>query len=255
MSVATAVWYVGAEGDIMDVGDEILVPSSRIGLSDAPFALVMRKVQGLEHRSVVVDGPAGETVKVATRFVWDAFSVLVVRFGDFQTESSLLDPMTDAIEKYLSLLVEPDHLDVVRLRTSSEFENRASFLGGKLTHIVLIGHSDGEGFALTDGTALRGEELVSAFGGGPPMTILSLACRSGRANLGKEIAGTDRCKEYLAPYQDIHGGVAISACIRYFAELLVIGADTAVAARRGLGGLPSGLHFRRFVGADKWDPL
>lgn len=232
------------------VGDTVLVPAQALGLSDPPFALVEREVKQVTGRSVRVDTQGGASVLVGTQRVHEDFGVLLLCLGDFDTEPSLLDPMMASLHAYTSLLVPGDRVQSVKVRTVQEFTNRAKHLGGMATHVIVVGHCDGESFLMAEGVPLTGEAFVESFDE-PKKTILSLACSSGRTAIGRSVARGSACREYVAPHQEVHGAAAVQYCTAYLTALLLDGRSPGRALSLGLGAIPRATHFRRFT-ADGW---
>ncbi len=100
------------------VGDQVLVPSVALGLVDEGPALREREVRALAGRSVVVDTQQGATTKVGVARVHQDFGLALLRVGDLETETALLNPLADSLEQYFKLLLPDDRLGVANTDSS-----------------------------------------------------------------------------------------------------------------------------------------
>lgn len=222
-------------------GDVVSVPAARLGI-DAPFAMVDRKVLATEGRSVRLDqGPDG--VKVASRLVVEPVQLRLIRLGDIASEDSLLDPVTKGLHHYFRLLLPEYAYRTWWVRTLPEL--RAYLADDPTpTHVVLVGHCDKSTGRLT----LTGEqatpiEFLGAFAASPK-TFLSLACSSGQKSFAGPFSEGEACGSLVAPFQAIHGAVAVEAGVLTFNNLFLRGESLLDAVRHVNDSLPSGMHLR-----------
>ena len=232
-------------------GDTVYVPASCLPNPNQPFALVKRKVERLEGRSVVVQ-QNGEDVKIASARTHDRrLGFLVVKVGDLSTEDTLLNPLARSVLEFLRLLLPDDHVRRLDVRTTDELEAFWRSGHGAYSHVVLIGHADGSTFGFVNGVR-SGAELSSLFGSSSgravkPKQFMSLACSTGRAAFAKPFSSHAACGQFVGPYEDVHGATASHFCQSYFAGALLQGRASKTAFNKA-AELTMGSHFRLWRG-------
>lgn len=234
----------------------MLVPAARLSKVGAgeTHALVQRKVHQNIGRSIRVDSADGDTEIVASSQVHHEIQVALVALGDFKSETALIDPVRKSLDPFFSLLLPEDRYDVWRVRTKLELEERLSTYGKPVTHLVLVGHSDGDVLYLAGEQSLSGEELsalLAKVADNTPKMVLSLACKTGRAEFAKPLSQGEYCIGVLAPFNDIHGAEAALLGSTYFSELLLRGSQSATARKRARQALPSPARLSWWVDGTK----
>lgn len=227
-------------------GDVVLVPAVALGLADDGPALRERTVLAVEERSVRVDGAAGQTVKIGVARVHKDFGLGLLRVGDIESELGLLDPLASSLEQYFRLLLPDDRMWIWRLRTVAELKLYWSANHGALTHVVLVGHGSKTSLKFVDGWVLGSNlaaELTQAAPGGSAKAFISLACNTGYAGFGKSFSEAGCCAWLAAPFQAVHGAVALQYAETYFSSLLLAGSKPGRARRRAQAALPGRNHF------------
>ena len=225
-----------------DEGETVSVPSVHLGYKRHDFAMLDRPVRALEDRSVWLDGKSGP-VKVSTKLVSPQIALRLVRFGDIATETHLLDPITKALDHHFKLLLPPGAHRTWWVRSLDEL---AAFfaLDNTATHVVLVGHSEkGTGALALAGGSLPAADLASAFGSSARL-YLSLVCYSGRKDFARHFTGAMDQRRFVAPFQFLHGAVAVEAATLLFNNLLLRGESTKVAVRHVNESLPAGVDLR-----------
>ncbi|HTN99792.1 MAG TPA: hypothetical protein VL068_03860 [Microthrixaceae bacterium] len=218
------------------------VPSVHLGYKQHDFAMLDRPVLGLEGRSVWLDGQSGP-VKVSTKLVSPQIALRLVRFGDIATEPNLLDPITKALDHHFKLLLPPGAHRTWWVRS---LDALAAFLAqdSTATHVVLVGHSPkGTGTLALPGRLLPAADLASAFGPSARL-YLSLVCYSGRKDFAGHFTGANDRRQFVAPFQFLHGAVAVEAATLLFNNLLLRGDSPKVAVRHVNDSLPAGVDLR-----------
>lgn len=89
------------------VGDSIFVPVSQVEdqcpkLSSYPFACFNTTVKAIEGKSVICEFQ-GCTFKVGKGVCHKNIGILILNIGDFETELTLLDPLTKSVLQYCRL--------------------------------------------------------------------------------------------------------------------------------------------------------
>lgn len=231
------------------IDDTILVPSTALDWPDAPLAMVERRVLAQQDRKVKVDGkPGGSERWVASRRAHKDVHVLVLRLGDIDSESSLLDPIADSLHQHLRLLLTDSRVDVWRIRTVAELKHWWSKHHAILTHVVLVCHGRADALKVVgDAPWISGAELGALLDQwspeSQPKEVISVGCMNGRAGFAKALSKADCVKRVVGPYQTVHGSVALSYCHQYFGSLLLDGVTTKNARNKAARSLPGGSHF------------
>lgn len=191
------------------VGDEVWVPSQKLG-GDQPFALQRRRVEGQEARSVRVDGPGGEAVRISSRLVHRAtLKFLVLKVGDLTTETSLLDPLAKSILQYLRMLVPDEVIESLTVRTGEELAAYMNVHGPAISHVILVAHGTPDSLVTLPGTRLRADDFLTAMGTGDvDRCLISLACKTGRQAFAGVVSDADGWHEVVAPLAEVHGAAA-----------------------------------------------
>jgi hypothetical protein len=234
------------------VGDQVLVPASRLANPDTqPYALMPRVVLGRDDRSIRVDDGAGGTVHVASRLAHPAsLGFLVLRVGDFASEHTLLDPLARSIVDFLRLLVPDSDLRAVSLRTVSELEEHWRVHHGGTSHVIIIGHGSESSLAFVGDGPVAGGVLAGRLQGVAPdasaKTFVSMACLTGRAAFARPFSSSPICRDLIAPFQSVHGAAASQFCQRLLGEHLLDGREMPYAYARAAKGLAGSKRFRRW---------
>jgi hypothetical protein len=234
------------------VGESVLVPAAHLPSPDAqPFALMPRTVLAQNQRSIRVDDGTGGTVEVASRLVHAArLGFLVLRIGDLSTETTLLDPLSRSVLQFLRLLVPDQDVRSVSLRTLPELDAHWTSYHAATSHVILVGHGSETSIAFVDAGPVTGETLATRLEqiapGALAKTFVSLACLTGRAGFAKPFSENSICRDFIGPFQSVHGAAASQFCQRLFAEHLLEGVEIPFAHARAAKGLKGGRRFRRW---------
>jgi len=232
----------------LQVGETVYVSRARLGLgANAPSAFLQAEVMDLQDRSVRVKLPDGTwSDGVATSAVHRNIGVLILRIGDFATETTLLDPLAKSVLQYFRLLLSDDMVCLCRCRSMEELKHFWQQLHGAYSHVVIIGH--GKQSAIQFGvngwlTAQSIIEILESSNPGPK-SFLSLCCKTGYAAFAKPFSQSSICDSLIAPFHSVHGAVASQFCQTYFAHHLLSGDTVRVAFTHSRTAIPGGTHFR-----------
>lgn len=230
-----------------DVGDRVSVPSARLGV-DAPYAMLDREVRAVERRSILLDTLGGHEAWVASAHATKQVGVRLVRLGDIDTEETLLDPIAKGLNHYFRLLLPESARRTWWVRSLAELDAFVERDASQATHVVLIAHCRRtDGHFLLANEEVSPSDLVAAFDAASPKLFLSLACSSGQMPFGRPFSNGAACRVLLAPFQAIHGAVAIETCALLFNNLMLKGRRTADAVKEVNASLPQGVHLRRWT--------
>lgn len=223
-------------------GDYVWVPSAQ--LHDDRFALVRRPIVRLLDRSVVVDGPDGEEVKIATRRVHRHLSFLVLKIGDYHTEPTLLDPLAKSALQYLRLLMPDDQARVVQVRTEDEIAFVMEQDGAQYSHVVVIGHGAKDRI-IALGNGIPGARFGELLAHGDPKVVISLACSTGQKPFAEPLSKSASCREFVAPFREAHGAAA-SLFLQTLLHLHLLRGKEFPAAFRIANAVLDGTNFQHW---------
>ncbi|MGZ4391280.1 MAG: hypothetical protein ACXVRK_04005 [Gaiellaceae bacterium] len=174
--------------------------------------------------------------------------LLVIRIGDLQSESGVLDPLAESIWEFFRLLLPDDQIHLLRLRTVREFSEFWTTRHGAYSHIVIVGHGTSDYLPFLDANKgkLSGEALAAilACDGLKPKQVLSLACATGRATFAKPLSKNGCCTSLVAPYQPVHAAAASHFCQTYFTKLLLEGRTVKTSFDAAAAAVVGQSHFR-----------
>lgn len=225
-------------------GDRVYVPSTRVGLTNATSALKEVEVVSVQDRSVTVNLANGATATIGSKLVHRNVALLIVRIGDFATESSLLNPLAKSLLQFCRILLPDDQVRLEQLRTQEEFcliWNRDHRL---YSHVVLIAHGDGD--TMTFGSEqLTPKDLADCFAGtnSQAKSFISLCCHSGKASFAKPFSQETPCHTFIAPFRECHGATASQFCQTLLAHHFLEGM-TLRSAFKNSQNAPGGTSFR-----------
>jgi hypothetical protein len=209
-----------------------------------------RTVLAVEDRSVVVDDRDAGTVKVSTRLTHGrGLGFLVLRIGDLQTESTLLDPLAKTVLQYLRLLIPDSEVHMLEVRTEDEVRAYMGVNGGAISHVILIGHGTADSL-LGVGKHLSGQDVASMIDVGQPKVVISLACSTGKTAFARSLSEHKSCRELVAPFREAHGAAASLFVQTLLHKHLLMGHEFGTAFRLANESL-EGTHFRHWRGGEQ----
>jgi hypothetical protein len=118
-------------------GTRVYVPTAMLpNTSDYTHALIRVSVERNTARSIVVTPPGGSATKIASSRAHPAnLGLLVIRVGDLQSESGVLDPLAHSVLEFFRLLLADDQIELLSLRTLQELK---VFWARRRCHDVVI---------------------------------------------------------------------------------------------------------------------
>ena len=201
-------------------------------------------------RSVVVDLVCnGQTATVPTSAVHRNVGVCVYAIGDITSERLLIDPLKESVVNFCRLIVPAGCLKERSVRSLEELKTCwANYDHAECTHIVLIGHADENGIKFAVDGQVKPEDLGCAFAteNSIATTIVSLCCKTGRADFAKPFANASNIDCFIAPFQSVHGAIASQFFQTYLGQHFLNGKTTKVAFKNAQSDIPTGINFRRW---------
>lgn len=258
MPITTLPPAIVAGGDFMatniNVGDHIYVCRNRLeAVNDQTQAFYNTQVvesQGRKRRVQLPDGTNSELV--STKFMHHRVGVAILAFGDFHSESTLLDPLAKTVLQYCRLLFGDDSfVRFLKIRTDAELDLVCSSQQlAVYEHIIILGHGSKEA-ALCGATGdIPVTRLVEIFEqhNPAPWEFAFLCCYLGRNAFARPFSFSPMCKSLVAPFSNVHGGVSAQFVQTYLIKLLLEGESTADAHRHASASTPPGSKFRLWRG-------
>jgi hypothetical protein len=229
-------------------GERVFVPTTLLPNSAAyGTGLVVRKVLTTQYRSATLDlGHNAASPPIATSKLHRNLGILIVRVGDLETESVLLDPLAKSLLHFSRLFIDDSFVHLLSVRSVAELEAWLPLNAARFSHVVLVGHCDTHGLKFGVGGFAKPAQMANLCGVQPNhrLTFISLACQSGRANFAKAFSGLPYCQAFIAPFHVVHGVIAAQYCQSFFAHLLLLGETVAVAHRHAQESTPGSTSFR-----------
>lgn len=227
------------------IGEEVWVPAAFL-TGNQPYSLIRRIVLGQNERSVIVDDRDGATCKVSSsRVHHQTLGFLLLRIGDLQTETTLLDPLAKSALQYLRLLVPDDVVYTLHARTTAEIRQYLAVQGASVSHLIIVGHGTSTSLKTIDGD-LSGEDAGALLNGvGSPKTVISLACKTGQVGFAREVSRAVGCREFVAPFKDLHPAPA-SVFLQCLLHSHLVRAHGFATAVRAADTAADGTRFRHW---------
>lgn len=234
----------------VNVGDHVYVCRSRLdAVNDQTQAFYRTEVVAREGRKRRVRLPDGTNSElVSTKFMHHRVGVAIIAFGDFHSESTLLDPLAKTVLQYCRLLFGDDSfVRFLKLRTDAELNLVCQTQQlSAYEHIVFLGHGSADA-ALCGATGdIPVARLVEIFEqhNPTPWDFAFLCCYLGRNAFARPFSTSPMCKSMVAPFNAVHGGVSAQFVQTYLIKLLLEGESTADAHRHASESTPPGSKFR-----------
>ena len=237
----------------LKVGDRIYVPRARLGLSvDAPSAFVQTTVRAVEDRSVVVDLPGSnppQSKSIASSAARSNIGVLIVRIGDFDTETTLLDPLAKSLLQFCRLLVTDEAALLREVRSRDELKRFWQQDHGAYSHLILVGHGRRDGIRFGHDDWISAGELATLLEepDAKEKIVISLCCENGYAAFGQALSRGNASQAVFGPFDSIHGAVASQFCQTFLTYHLLQGETLKVASRHARAAVPGASSFRLWV--------
>lgn len=230
------------------VGDRVFVPSSKIpGLDDLASVFWESTVAEVANKKIKVDLRHGETSDwIGTSLCHKNIGVLILTFGDLQSEATLLDPLAKSVLQYCRLLVQDDYLRAYKIRSTKELKKIWSVEQLNYSHVIFIGHGSQQGYMFANNGWVSPEIIEKALKvrGAPRKVFISLCCQTGYADVGKPLSKMAISSHFIAPFHSVHGAVASQFAQTFLAHHLLDGKTTHVAFRHARESTPNGTSFR-----------
>ncbi len=234
----------------INIGDTVYVCRSRLeAVNDQTKAFYRSQVVSQEGRKRSVRLPDGEESDfVSTKFMHHRVGVAIIAFGDFDSESTLLDPLAKTVLQYCRLLFGDDsYVRFMKIRTEAELNFVClQHMLDPYEHIVVLGHGTREAELCSAIGDISVDRLVQIFeqNNPAPWDFAFLCCYLGRNSFSRPFSASAICKSLVAPFTAVHGGVSAQFVQTYLIKLLLEGESTVDAHRHASASTPTGSKFR-----------
>lgn len=230
------------------VGDRVYVPCMLVPeLKGQDTALYKTKVSSIVGNSATLELPGGAiSAAIGVSRLHSDVGILIISIGDFVSESALLDPLSKSVLQFCRLLVPDDQVASVKVRSVAELKVYWAKNHRAYTHIVLVGHGDktGLGFGVNGNVDLPALDDIFKDRGAKPKSFISLCCKTGYADFGKDFSQFTICKSLAAPFHSVHGATASQFCQTMLTWMLLEGRTTKVAFKSARDSVPGAVSFR-----------
>lgn len=223
-----------------NVGDCVHVPASKYPeLSDYRYAFYKAKVESVNDRTITFCRDR-ETLICPISKVHSNLGILIVSIGDFDSESTLIDPLSKSILHFVRLLLDDDSLKFLKIRTVDELRSFWENNHSSFSHIILIGHGNPDGISFIDNRILNAKDLAKLLekpcnNNTEQKIIISLCCKTGSFTFSKELSKSSVCGWLLASKDNIHGANASQFCQTFLTNHLLNGQTSKVAFKKSRG--------------------
>ena len=236
----------------INVGDQIYVPSTLVeGKENHPYALLESRVIAKRNRTVDIDGIDANAVSVPTSKVHKEVGFLVISIGDFDTELTLINPLSKSILHFFRLMVSDDQLVYCQIRTLDELKEVWIKYSPSHANVIFIGHGrrDAIKFFPSWVNSLKFLETLNQANTSVTSTItrknfVFLCCNTGYKDFSKSFSESELCSVVISPFHSVHGAIASQFCQTLFTHHLIDGRSLKVAFKLAKKSVPSSVSFR-----------
>lgn len=234
----------------LQVNERVFVPLSMLdNPPDRPSAFLETTVTNVVGRSVDVAVGAGVQRVSASRCQRN-IGLLVFNFGDLESESSLLDPLSKSVTQFCRLLAHDSYVRSFKARSLAELTAIWQREHAVHSHVIFVGHGNGTGMKLGVDGWCNAEQFGDALDvpGVGQKLFVSLACEAGRADFGQVFSELNVCAAFLGAFHSVHGAIASHFVQSFLAFHLLQGETTKVAFRHARQNVPGSTSFRLWRG-------
>lgn len=239
----------------LSVGDTVYVASSLLNPPPQQafeFAMASGRVVACKNQNkkggnqveIEYNSVAGPKTSppISVSKVHKHLGILVVRIGDFKTESLLLDPLAKSIRDFCRLLI--DQVQLLEVRSLEELKDWCGHNGNirLYSHVILVGHGSKANIefasghrAKTSSTAKPIPKTASEIGKALHISksvkkvVVSLACETGHSAFAKDFSKSTSCLFFIGPETAGSGAIGSLLCQHFLVMNIVNGETPGVA--------------------------
>lgn len=231
----------------LQVNERVFVPTSLLEKDvQSPSAFYETRVLELEDRSAKVDVGGGDTEWVAVTKCQRNIGIVIIAIGDFETEATLIDPLSKSILQFCRLLFSDDYVRFHKVRSVSELKYIWLTGHAAYSHVVMIGHGNGASLKFAVDSWVSAHDLDDALNveNVDPKSFVNLSCQLGKADYGKPFSNFAACGSFIAPFHSVHGAIASQFVQSFLIYNFIHGESVKVAFRHARQGVAGAASFR-----------
>lgn len=233
----------------LKVGDTVFVPCSKFDeTKDYPTAFYETRVVAVDKKSIKVNLPnASISDSFGMSLAHQNLGLIIISIGDFETEETLINPLSKSVLQYGRLLLPDDIVRHVRVRSVAELKTIWNQNHAVYSHVVFIGHGSPDGIKFGVDGWVSAEKInteVIRIWGGSKKTIISLCCKTGYKSFGGTVSSYPQCSFFIGPFHSVHGAVASQFCQTFLAHHLLEGKTVVVAFKKARESVAGSASFR-----------
>jgi hypothetical protein len=231
----------------LEVGETVFVPRSILEKDlSSPSAFYQTCVLALEAKSALVDVGGGDTELVATSKCQRNIGIGIIAVGDFDSEASLIDPLSKSLLQFCRLLCSDDYVALRKVRSVAELKGLWNLVHTNYSHVIFIGHGNGDAMKFAVDGWIRPDGMSDAIDIDEvsEKCIVNLSCQLGKAAYGKAFSEFDACGSFIAPFHSVEGTIASHFAQTFLINQLLHGETIKVAFRHARQWVASANSFR-----------
>ena len=235
----------------LQLNETVFVPISVLDKEvQSPSAFFRTKVLEIIDKSVIIDVGGGDVEKVASSKCQRNIGIGIVAVGDLESESTLIDPLSESVRQFCRLLSSDDFVFFHKVRSVKELAKIWSIYHTNFSHLIFIGHGNGTAMKFAVDGWIGAEALSQALDidGQDEKSFINLSCELGKAAYGKKFSNLSACGSFIAPFQSVHGAIASHFVQSFLIYHLIHGETTKVAFRHARLWVAGAASFRMWRG-------
>jgi len=231
-----------------ETGQRVYVPTALLPDGDSySNSLYRTTITEVQDRSVKVEVKGGLISDwIASSKIHKNAGIAIISIGDFSTEETLLNPLSNCIHQFCRLLLDDASVTYLRVRAIGELGKWWQTNHGAYSYVVLIGHGSPSSIHFAYGGPRRAETFGRRVFSvqTDKKTFISLCCETGKASFSKDFSSFSSCEHLIAPFHSIHGTIASQFFQTYMCRQLLHGESTKVAFKNAASSVPGIDSFR-----------
>lgn len=217
------------------IGESVHVPASKLGASNEyPFSMALTTVREITEKFVKVDLRGGSLSNdIPLSVVRKKLGILIIEIGDYNTETTLLEPLKKSILQFTRLLLSDDYIQNYTIRTPGELKHIWTTQHAVTSHVILIGHGDAHSLLFGEDIKVEARDLIQLLSTeqdvGEAKQIISLCCKTGSKTFGGTVSGNPNIESFIGPVSSVHGATASQFYQSYLTYLFLQGYKSSTA--------------------------
>lgn len=233
----------------LNTGERVYVPVQKIsGFENYPLTIYNTTVCEVSNRSAKINLPNGEISDwIGTSLIHRDIGIYIINIGDFETEETLLNPLSKSILQFCRLLINEDSMVTLRkIRTTGELTHYWNFESRVYKFIILIGHGSQDGLLFGNEGWINPQKIHNLINNNnnTEKIFISLACQTGYKSFSSILSKLPFCSSFIAPFHSVHGAIASQFCQTFLVSHLLEGRTPKTAFNTSRRFVPGSSSFR-----------